>query len=1631
MRFTICHHTAVFRVQEAVFPPLIRFRVLLGHRISIRHCRQIQLDMIAINALLIVRSAAVRQISRYMHVQTIKLIYPVIHDLRNFAECIIRYPFFILIDVTSQYHTNRSGYRHFIQVIQTVIVLILPDRAADNALVLLLESGIIMSRILAARQIYLVHCTIGIRHFPYRSTVCCSAGIHTCIRRRNDKFVWTCQISAVQCEVAVLGAVCSHAILCCQIVSAEIFQTELIACGIIHIVDSYPGGQIRQCVFAVCICGIRKGIVGRLPLAAVVVILDCPDDDVFDCRLVLCGICAIILDTVIIAVDPDPSGNVSGRHGYKAGIITGNIFLPENVHAIHSICRAVCIRSCTSKIDVFRQITALRIQVAVYCRIIALLIPGNGIAVGHFACHLQLIIAEIGLAAHIAECVYIVELVLAVCVRRFLPCASGRMIAAVCITVILFQCDLHTRNISFAVILQAVVIRIIPDAAHDLCLFDLLQTAVPVVLVCGIRNVICLSVIGSLVFAIRFRLCICCRDQVLIRCSQINVIALIGICDPESAVTACLCDAISDLAIGILRQRIQFQLITGQITLTADFHKCGNSIKLIVSVAIGFSRYSKCSRYPAFAVPVVLFQRHRQVMHAAFVRCHTAVIIRIVPDASADRCVPECPDAAEVRIPAVTAFCDIVNNNIGTRNCTVSAVIVLVVLRRTSDLFSVIRLCLCCNDQVFLLAHQSECAVIPVQLVVIGEHGNRIAVRQRIQMQLIACQIALAIDFRISGNAFKIIQTVAVGHCGHSRLSLFPGRSIQIILIQCQMEIAAAAFVRIHFAVIVCVIPDLTFHCRGLHGFQSAVIHVVRIFCGNNVILHIAIFPCIVFVESRFTAAICAMHRLLCQQDILARLVEVHGMVWVRILRRCQQVTVDAVSCGIQCPVLGHRVAIRHGIQPQTVACQIHLSANRHKGRLVFKLICTCLGICLNRIFLDKLPASGIVQIILIQIYGLLCWHCRFAGFSQTAVILVEPNCTLNRSGLKCFQTAVVNIDHVCIQYGIVFLVCDSISQIIGIVALCQLCCQEVISIVQCSQIIRFCDPVAVCFRGICCLTISCHRIALRHVRTNAVICQLICAVNYKVGRHLGKLVYAVLVSCDCLICVHLDIPLCSDVIAILFQSDRNAALALFTAVQNAVVIRIFPDLSLYRSSFPLLQSGIQICIISCLYQIVVLLLYSIRGVNVFDIGIANICPVIIGVRFCVVGLRACLCLLCQNQHFVIVFQHGNGQVTCPLAVLCAVISICDIQLAVNLVRLCIIPVLGCRIILRQGFQNNLIACQILYAILFHIGGEIAERVFAVRFCFMCLECCIFRHPFAALVRILLQVYNSRIGLTAVCRLVLILDSVVVGILPDHAADGCGFKCFQTAIVAVIILCFDVIVGVIMISVVHCRIIIENVRFKIGVSVNARLCLRLRLLCGDEIVTVRRRGQIGYRIITAVACSVLSVLRDQVAVHHLSLCIAVLPIAGNGIVFHAVGQRQQLQTIMCQHLFLMDFRICGNIRECVLAVCIGFCSTISACYRNIFAVLQHILFQPDLCIGNSLFVELSRAVRISHGIADTVIVEYLLIFSGCIPAVVLPEITGYFRGLDLCKAAAVFQKALCLAHIIMGILIVDDVAVRI
>ena len=1465
-----------------------------------------------------------------------------------------------------------------------------------------------------------------------------SVSIAVCFCRRNKILVCPCQIRAVQSEIAVLGAVSSHTILCCQIVAVKIFQTELIASRIILriilVVDSYPSGQILQCVIAVCICACCIRSLRRLPLRAVIVILNCSDCDIFNGCLVLCCICRIIcriLDTIIVVINPDSSGDVTGCQLRKAGVITRNILLPENVPAVQCIIRAVRIRSCTSKIGACRQIAALCIQVTVSCGIFSLLIPGNGVLIRHFTCHFQLVVAEIGFAVSIAERINIVKFILAVCIRRENPIASGGMIRSVCIPVVLLQRNFYTRNIAFAFVLQSVIVLILPDTSYNLRLFNLLQTAVPVCLVCGICNVIVAAVIVFPVFCIRLRLCFCCQNEILIRCCQIEVFALIRVFQPlELAVTACLCDTIQNLAVGILRQCIQFQLIACQIPFAVYFHKCGHIIKAIISITICIYAYRVVRLYPCSAVPVGLFQRHRQIVHAIFFGRHVAIIICIIPDSSTDGCRLKCPDTAMVFVLAVAAFRNVINS-VRPRNCTVCAVVVRIILRYTSGMLSSERLCFCCNNQIFLLTHQSEFAVIPVQLIVIGKYCNCIAVRQRIQMQLIAGQIPLAVYFCIGGNAFEVILSIGICHCLHCDCCLFPGSSIQIILIQCQVQIAASAFAQIHYAVIVAVIPDSSVHFCGLNGFQSAVVYADGISCGNNVILYIVIRPYIVRMKSRLAASGCAGCCLFCQQDILVRLVEVHCMVCVQILRSCQQIAVDAASCRIQCLILGHSIAIRNGIQPQTITSQVHFSVNRHKGRLIYKLICPCVCRSFCGEGLMHLPVSGIIQIILIQIYGLLCQHSLFTGFLQAAVILIQPNHALNLSGFERFQTAVINVGHVCIQYGIVFLVCDSISQIIGSVALCRLCRQEVIPVVRCSQIIRFCDPVAVCFCVIQCLTISCHRITIRHSRTNAVICQLVYTADHKVRRHLGKLVYAVLVSCDCLICVHLDILLCSGIIAILFQSNGNTALTLLAAVPDTIIIGVLPDRALYGCNATLFQAGIQIFIGSCLYQIIILLLLRIWCVNGLDICAADICPVVIGIQFCIVGLRACLCLLCQNHHFMIAFQHCNRQVASPLAVLCAVISICDIQLAVNLGGICIVPIFCCCIIPWHRLQENLIACQILYAVLFHIGGKIVECILAVCFCLMCPECCVFQHPFVIAVEILLQVYNCRIFAVMVFCLVLILNTVVIGVLPDNAADRGGFKCLQTAVIAVIILCLDVIVGIVMISAVHCRVIIENVRFKIGVSVYARLCLRLRFLCGDEIIAVCRRCQIGHDIIICISCSVLFILCYQMAVHHLGFRIAVLPIPGNCIVFHTARQRQQLQTIMGQYLFPIDFRICGNIREGVLAVCICFHSTVSACYRHISTVLQHILFQLNLCPSNSLFIELSSAVLSSHCIADTIVVKCLPVFPGSIFTVVLPQIAGYFRSLNLCKAAAVIQQALCLASIIMGVLIGDYIVVAV
>ena len=102
-----------------------------------------------------------------MYIQAVKLIFAVVHDFGNFPECSIRCPAAILIDFAGQYDTNRSCDRHFIGIIQTIIVFIIPDRTANHALVLLFQSGIIMPDMLAACQIYGNHGTICVRHFPY------------------------------------------------------------------------------------------------------------------------------------------------------------------------------------------------------------------------------------------------------------------------------------------------------------------------------------------------------------------------------------------------------------------------------------------------------------------------------------------------------------------------------------------------------------------------------------------------------------------------------------------------------------------------------------------------------------------------------------------------------------------------------------------------------------------------------------------------------------------------------------------------------------------------------------------------------------------------------------------------------------------------------------------------------------------------------------------------------------------------------------------------------------------------------------------------------------------------------------------------------------------------------------------------------------------------------------------------------------------------------------------------------------------------------------------------------------------------------------------------------------------------
>ena len=129
-------------------------------------------------------------------------------------------------------------------------------------------------------------------------------------------------------------------------------------------------------------------------------------------------------------------------------------------------------------------------------------------------------------------------MILAICARSCNSVCSSRYISAI-LAVILFQCNFYTRNTNLVCILYAVIILIVPNIAVHLCLLHLLQAAVPIFLCCGsICKVIGLSSICNTIFLFALRLSTCCKNQILICCSQINVLALIRIGNPEFAVTA-------------------------------------------------------------------------------------------------------------------------------------------------------------------------------------------------------------------------------------------------------------------------------------------------------------------------------------------------------------------------------------------------------------------------------------------------------------------------------------------------------------------------------------------------------------------------------------------------------------------------------------------------------------------------------------------------------------------------------------------------------------------------------------------------------------------------------------------------------------------------------------------------------------------------------------------------------------------------------------------------------------------------------------------------------------------------------------------------------------------------------------
>ena len=444
---------------------------------------------------------------------------------------------------------------------------------------------------------------------------------------------------------------------------------------------------------------------------------------------------------------------------------------------------------------------------------------------------------------------------------------------------------------------------------------------------------------------------------------------------------------------------------------------------------------------------------------------------------------------------------------------------------------------------------------------------------------------------------------------------------------------------------------------------------------------------------------------------------------------------------------------------------------------------------------------------------------------------------------------------------------------------------------IRCGQIVGFRNPIAVNCSIIRCLLIPCNCITIRQFCANAIICQAIrCSYN-KVRRNIGKCVNAILIGCCRSIRICLDILLRCRIVVILFQCYRNTTLTLFRSILYAVIIGIFPNNSLNGCSFPLLETCIQICIISCLDQIVVFLFCLIRCVNVRNVCFTDKCPIVVHIRFCWSILCTCRCFLCQNQHFMPILLHRNWQSARLLTILHS-IRICYSQLAVYHIWICIIPILGCCIIGRKCLQNHLITSQIQLAIFLYESRQICKSIGAGFGGLMGSVGSIYQYPLILFITILLQGYSSWVFAAAVKRFLFILDTIVIGICPNNALNGCCFELLQSTVISRIVCCLDEVISISMIARMQLCIIVKNVRFKIGISIDAGFCFRLGFLCCDEIITVCRRSQIRCDIIIGISCTILIISCNQMTIQFLRFHAVILAITSYCIMRCIAWQRQ-------------------------------------------------------------------------------------------------------------------------------------------